>query len=153
MGQGPFSPLTGGLDLTPSACAEHNAYIKYLDKVYLMTDYLKFQNADRLWTCLTKAGGAWQTTIYRSVPIYLSSTCQDVRDVFRVFLANLIPCSTKVAFCDPVTKIGGSCRNDHFLIPQPGSWLVSSPLQFQLFYIRLKDLKTFFDLVTLTFDH
>ena len=61
MDHGPFSPVTGGLDLTPtgeppSACEEHNAYVKYLDKVNLMTDYLKSKNTDRLWTCFTKAG-------------------------------------------------------------------------------------------------
>ena len=40
--QGPFSPLTGGLE--------------YLDKVNLMTDHLKFKNTDRLWTGFTNAG-------------------------------------------------------------------------------------------------
>ncbi len=42
-GPGPFSPLTGGLDLTPTGEPP-------------MTDYLKFKNTDRLWACFTKAG-------------------------------------------------------------------------------------------------
>ena len=35
-----------------------------LDKVDLMTDYLKLKNTDRLWTCFTKAGWAWHVTIF-----------------------------------------------------------------------------------------
>ncbi len=46
--QGPFSPLRGGLDLTPTGSLQ--------DKVYLMTDYLKCKNTDQHWTCFTKAG-------------------------------------------------------------------------------------------------
>ncbi len=42
-GQGSFSPLTGGLDLT--------------------ADYIKLKNKDRLWTCFTKAGWTWHVTI------------------------------------------------------------------------------------------
>ena len=47
--QRPFSPLTGGLDLTPTGS------LQYLSKVYLMTDYLELKNTDRHWTCFTKA--------------------------------------------------------------------------------------------------
>ncbi len=56
MDQGPFSPSTSELDLTLSACAKHNAYVKYPHKAYTMTDDLKFKNTGQHLTCFTKAG-------------------------------------------------------------------------------------------------
>ena len=41
-------------DLGLSACEKHKTYAKYLDKVYIMTDYLKLKNTGHHWTCFTK---------------------------------------------------------------------------------------------------
>ncbi len=39
----------------------------YLDKAYIMTDYLKFKNTGQHWTCFTKAGWAWHATVYNII--------------------------------------------------------------------------------------
>ena len=94
----------------------HKTYIKYLDKVYLMIDYLKFKNTGQHWTCFTKAWWAWHATIYSKSPdfstlsiVFLVTSSRYNLGFTHIKLANTISASHECIKLNTVAAKSWNC--------------------------------------------